>query len=291
MAAIVHEEEGRHPDPERLDGFPSLSHFISLDNDAAIFRRFDRLGARNLLSLQSIVISLEKKLDDHDRNDAKQPSGNPATRSAARRVPRTEDGDDIERVELMEQIAVAMRNYREALLQEQQVLALKNPSQRPLATLRRYFFGGKRDGAILSDRDAHMLDDERDLVALAPVDDDRLGSFLRDHFGCCCRDRKRTSQPGLKIFYFSERRIHFAGNVISTVFCAILLLGAMAVLSVLDSQSWKVRLGLVALFTSLFAFTVGLLTSARRAEMFGSTAAYAAVLVVYVSQGLGPATH
>ena len=63
----------------------------------------------------------------------------------------------------------------------------------------------------------------------------------------------------------------------------------MTVLSVLDNQSWKVRLGLVALFTSLFALTIGLLTNARRAEMFGSTAAYAAVLVVYVSQGLGPA--
>lgn len=62
----------------------------------------------------------------------------------------------------------------------------------------------------------------------------------------------------------------------------------MAVLSVLDGRSWKIRLGMVALFTSMFAFTVGLLTNARRAEIFGSTAAYAAVLVVYVSQGLGP---
>ena len=61
-------------------------------------------------------------------------------------------------------------------------------------------------------------------------------------------------------------------------------------LSVLDGRSWKVRLGIVALFTSLFAFVVGLLTNARRAEIFGSTAAYAAVLVVYVSQGLGPST-
>lgn len=62
----------------------------------------------------------------------------------------------------------------------------------------------------------------------------------------------------------------------------------MTVLSVLNDQSWKVRLGMVALFTSIFAFTIGLLTNARRAEVFGATAAYTAVLVVYVSQGLGP---
>jgi hypothetical protein len=45
---------------------------------------------------------------------------------------------------------------------------------------------------------------------------------------------------------------------------------------------------MVALFTALFAVVVGLLTSARRAEVFGATAAYAAVLVVYVSGSLGP---
>lgn len=77
----------------------------------------------------------------------------------------------------------------EALIQEQQVLAFKNPSKRPLKTFRRYFFGGHGDDPILLGEDGNLLDDERDLVALAPVDDDRLGSFLRDNFGCCCEVR------------------------------------------------------------------------------------------------------
>ena len=45
---------------------------------------------------------------------------------------------------------------------------------------------------------------------------------------------------------------------------------------------------MVALFTAFFAVFVGLLMNARRAEIFASTAAYAAVLVVYVSGNLGP---
>ena len=110
---MPHEEEGRHPDPERLDGFPSLSHFISQDNDAAIFRRFSRLGARNLLHLQSKVANLEKQLDDFDRSDAQKGRGNPEVRNAARRVPTIEDGDPVERVKLMEDITIAMSNYRE----------------------------------------------------------------------------------------------------------------------------------------------------------------------------------
>jgi hypothetical protein len=64
----------------------------------------------------------------------------------------------------------------------------------------------------------------------------------------------------------------------------------MACLSFLNDYSWKLRLGLVALFTSLFGVIIGLLTNARRAELFASTAAYTAVLVVYVSANLGPST-
>jgi hypothetical protein len=39
-------------------------------------------------------------------------------------------------------------------------------------------------------------------------------------------------------------------------------------------------LGLIALFTSLFAATLALLTDAKLAKMFSGTAAYAAVLLV-----------
>jgi len=109
-------EEGRRRDPERLDGFPTLANFIAEDNDAQIYRRFTRLGARNLLYLQSIVIGLEKKLGDFDRQDAKGAPGHPEIRSAARRLPCKEEGDAPERIELCNQITVAIRNYRKGHL-------------------------------------------------------------------------------------------------------------------------------------------------------------------------------
>lgn len=43
------------------------------------------------------------------------------------------------------------------------------------------------------------------------------------------------------------------------------------------------RLPLVASFTIMFALCIALLTNARRAEIFAATAAYAAVLVVFIS--------
>jgi len=42
------------------------------------------------------------------------------------------------------------------------------------------------------------------------------------------------------------------------------------------------------MFMAIFAAVIGHLTNARRAEIFGPTAAYAAVLVVFVSGNLDP---
>ena len=45
-------------------------------------------------------------------------------------------------------------------------------------------------------------------------------------------------------------------------------------------------MGLMAMFMVLFAISVAVLTNAKRAEIFASTAAYAAVLVVFASSPL-----
>lgn len=89
------------------------------------------------------------------------------------------------------------------------------------------------------------------------------------------------------IFYYPTHRVQLAGALISVSLSAILLIGAIVCLTAVSDQSTSVRVGMIVLFTCLFAGVVGLLTNARRAELFGSTAAYAAVLVVFVSNNLG----
>ena len=67
-----------HSDPEKdvfqldyVSGFPSLAAFIATDpeHSTALYRRFDRLSARNLLYLQSELVTLEKRQDELDRQD------------------------------------------------------------------------------------------------------------------------------------------------------------------------------------------------------------------------------
>jgi hypothetical protein len=65
----------------------------------------------------------------------------------------------------------------------------------------------------------------------------------------------------------------------------VLLFGAIISLYIVKNQN--ALLGMVSGWTILFAACVGLLTNAKRDQVFAGTAAYAAVLVVFVSGNLG----
>ena len=170
---------------------------------------------------------------------------------------------------------------------------------------------------VLWDRDSHLLDDPEDLVALAPVDTNRLDTLLRSQCGwffrSCPEIDLESNEKDQGLYYFPERRIQQAGALISAVLSATLLSGAIVCLLLTSNQGLALRVGMIVLFTCLFAGVVGLLTNARRAEIFGASAAYvepnflalgitpgngllslhcgryAAVLVVFVSNNLtGP---
>jgi hypothetical protein len=51
---------------EYLPGYAELAAYISIDPDFQIYRRFDRLSARNLLYLQSEMAELEEWFDQRD---------------------------------------------------------------------------------------------------------------------------------------------------------------------------------------------------------------------------------
>jgi hypothetical protein len=81
--------------------------------------------------------------------------------------------------------------------------------------------------------------------------------------------------------YVSGHRIQLFVIVVNVLLAAVLLFGAIFNLYFVTED--QKRLGLVAGYTVAFAVCVGLLTNARRSEIFGACAAYAAVLVVFVS--------
>lgn len=78
-----------------------------------------------------------------------------------------------------------------------------------------------------------------------------------------------TSTPN--VAYASGDRIKSFVLYLSTILAALILIGAIVVLYKVKSPDTK--LGLLGVFTVAFAACVGLLTNARRTEIFGATAA------------------
>lgn len=96
---------------------------------------------------------------------------------------------------------------------------------------------------------------------------------------------KQTQTTDTPLTYISESRLRFAVSALTTLLAAILLFGAIINLyCVVDPRT---KLALVATYTVLFAISIGLVTKARRSEVFAACAAYAAVLVVFISGNLG----
>ncbi len=79
------------------------------DKTALIFKRFDRLAARNLLCLQSELAELESQLDQFDRDDQRSQDTMQSLRNwQAYRARATQEP---ERMELMTRIRKTMREY------------------------------------------------------------------------------------------------------------------------------------------------------------------------------------
>ncbi|RTE84831.1 hypothetical protein BHE90_000608 [Fusarium euwallaceae] len=275
-----------------VDGFPSLANFIASDRDgtSTIFKRFNRLAARNLLLLQSELAELEAKLDEYDGQD--QQSGAEALQSLRNWEDyKARNEEDSDRIKLLGKIRETLKEYREAMIFESTLATIPPPDRKTLKAFRINFFHGRpeesKDWPMLGGHSSSLYDDPDDLVVLHTAEPpDRLTMFVQDYFGFLFKDKdhhKAATSPS--VGYASGKRISAFISYLSTILAALLLIGAIVVLYNTDSDDLK--LGLIALFTIIFAASVGLLTNARRAEVFGATAAYAAVLVVFVSGDLG----
>ncbi|KAK1829171.1 hypothetical protein QBC39DRAFT_357310 [Podospora conica] len=267
-------------------GFPALAKRLSTfpDHEGFVFRRFDRLSARNLLHLESKLAYLEWKLDQTD-DQAAQSKDTETLRSIRTWEAFEENAKDKDRPEnwrmrISDEIEVTLAKYQEALLRQHQIAALPEPEHRVLEVLQaRSWDNGQH---LLAGLVAQRLGDSskrQDLVAVrGPTDKDLLSRLLQNYW------MFKTTPLTAEAEYINEAHVAWAAASISTIAAAVLLIGAIIVLRTVRDE--KALLGLMAMFMVLFATSVAVLTNAKRPEVFASTAAYAAVLVVFASSPL-----
>lgn len=276
-----------------LLGFAALSSLMASDGDREllVFRRFNEISARNLLYLQCELLALEGELRRWD--EMVSSSGNTALEQAAETweimVEQADKGTQEAKrmVELVAKLREKMREYHEALDLQSRVARLQHPNRRALEVARNELHGGPlgEDGSkpnpILGGEAKNYLDDEGDLVSLgAPIETDMLFKTLRAYWP----GKEEVSRDGIhRISRFEERSITIAVALINIVIAIILLVGSITSLYFVSSPA--AILSMISAFTIAFALSVGLMTNAKRAEIFAGSAAFAAVLVVFVSSG------
>jgi len=121
----------------------------------------------------------------------------------------------------------------------------------------------------------HLLDDESDLITLKKeVDADRLSAFIHHYFGYRLRvvnsQMPKSWEP---MYYFPEERVAWVVGLLSIIISAVLLLGAIVSLYSIPATYMGLRLAVVGVFTVAFAASIGLLTNAKRVEIFSASAA------------------
>ncbi|KAI0543699.1 hypothetical protein F4679DRAFT_567742 [Xylaria curta] len=265
----------------RKEGFADVARWISLDgdNETFIYRKFDELAARNLLYLQSELLVFEKQLNELDKNDADSEDMDvkDASRTWETLTQRYDTGNEEARVriDLIVKLRAILKEYHEALLLQSEVASLKRPNKRVLDAYRQWF---KKPYPALGGQAKTFLDDSNDLVALNTSETDALSLLVRRYWPTT----EEISRDGLhRIGRFNEKSISIAVAVINVIVAAVLLVGSITGLYFVTNNA--AQLSMIAAFTAAFALSISLMTSARRAEIFAATAAYAAVLVVFVS--------
>ncbi|KAH9908475.1 hypothetical protein F4778DRAFT_717352 [Xylariomycetidae sp. FL2044] len=317
-----------------VSGFGSLADFIASDEDhsAAIYSRFDRLSARDLLYYQSDLAELQTLQDQYDIEDAqdvenlKKPEFGPHIRKHTRDWVKWKYSAGVsqgpasahiqnerwkKRMDLAMEIRVTLKDYQEALIRNSTVLSLRQPSQQTMTAMSNYFHtkvtshepkpqettysmltGASSDLYRTDMTDAQIR--SSDLVSLSQHSAaDPLTYFLKRFCSRLFRTRHQpllprhrpviSHLPPHQVTRYSSGRLQLAASFITTFFAAVLLFLPIFILQRLSPSQPNTTLGLIAMFVALFAVAIVVMTNARRAEVFGACAAYAAVLVVFVS--------
>ncbi|KAI9765745.1 MAG: hypothetical protein M1840_007179 [Geoglossum simile] len=264
-------------------GYAAVAKFIASDAELSICRRFDRSTARILLYLQSEIQYNQNLLDAIDENDAE--SGESAASSWELENEPIKPIDP-KRKEIMMCMRALMKEYYELLTLQSQVLQLRPPAKRILKVFDKWLSHKKPLVGVGKE----VFQDTMDMVALGPAQGgDPFSGFLRNHLSCVFKVRgPKVQREWEEIYYFSDLWVAKAATVISITTS----LSMAAITSLYYVNQPGARLVMIAGYIFVFAVCVTLLSTAQRAEVFAATAAFAAVLVVFVSGNLAnPRQH
>ncbi|KAI4104672.1 MAG: hypothetical protein LQ339_003750 [Xanthoria mediterranea] len=274
-------------------GYPKIAALANADPSFLIYRKFGWLHNRLLLYLQDELVALEYKLNKLDRNTF-------ANDNDVKLKSRREDYNNPGlRRDTVKQIAEKLKEYDEHLLRFQKIQAIKRPTLRNQTSF--YNFMAQTRSIVSSE--SNWIREGVDLAALAHEDEPGwFSAFLVDLFHkistratqALFRTREQETITGHeRAFLVSAHRLDIFLRLVLTVLAAVLLLLPVVILFELQPtdparvrRNAGLQILIVFVLTLVFSAACSVATKASRQQVFTATAAYCAVLVVFLSNTL-----
>ncbi|KAL5119189.1 hypothetical protein ACEQ8H_002897 [Pleosporales sp. CAS-2024a] len=190
------------------------------------------------------------------------------------------------------------KETNELLVRARELNAFQRPSNRDYRNFRTWFWQTK---PVDYDAEEQFIKRKEDLISLRHGRewsgfDSLVDSCLSK---CHCKLTRwlfttrelREKADDKDIRYYSQSRIEKLVGLIITLIIFVLLVLPVVVMykltSIGDRNSTFDSVGILVVFTLLFSAAMSLLTKAQRHELFAASAAYCAVLVVFISNFSG----
>lgn len=258
---------------------------MSSDNDFFVLRRFGKVGARVLLYMQDQIVELEEELrkqDDFCKSAPKELADSGTFR-----------GDqNSKRRDIMRDLSVMLDRYQRFLLDHSRLKSCPNASEFQIKNVRNWF---EASNDAIVDKEREFIDVDGDLIPIVPKLKTPLHRFF-DRFEIlkrisCLKDRKRNEKLYDSEDFERQTTIYNKDSRIDKfVTCATIAIGLAMLLVPLwllqyftsHKTGTTNKLWIITAFLIGFAVLFSILTVARPFEVLAATAAYGAVLMVFM---------
>ncbi|EON64331.1 hypothetical protein W97_03562 [Coniosporium apollinis CBS 100218] len=274
------------PLPDPVPGYPRLAERMGRTPETAILRRFAGLNARNLLYLQAELVQLERDLAEVEVADSRREEGLGRKFSTDWfwLVESVNDNEHSRQWQLMLKVRERLKEYNEALIQQNQLANMLQPDKRDILTLQCWMTHPNGGDGVMVGGDSYVWGDiqykgshARDLVALRArqVDDPfarlvtgRVRNWYEGSIGRFVDKKPSRMNPE------AGHEDSILMNLTSIVTSLIEPLFPIASIAILCAvQSVSTRIAVIAALNFVFSFCLMTFARARRTEVFAATAA------------------
>ncbi|KAJ9364250.1 hypothetical protein C8Q69DRAFT_452331 [Paecilomyces variotii] len=244
----------------------------------AVFRDFRNLNLVRILQLQATIDEFERSFESPSIG-----ASNGATNTTNPSTSEAHSAKPVLQVDMAQCIWPTLKEYYERMLLDVQIQSLPTPEECDLNYLRLSL----KNVAGLTEHEVSLWNHGDDFVALFADPHEEFDRFTRwvfnrlELFHDYVRKFKKVDDTlPVETYAYNRRALASIVTVFSAIMAVLINVSSIYILYYIDSM--QTRLGVIMIYTALFALMMMVLTNSGGANIFPATAAYAAVLVVFI---------